>query len=356
MTVTLDRRTALLAAAPLFAGVDAEGLRASPRGPSRSSSAPARSSPARARSGRASSSSPAARVRVVRDGETIATPRAGRVLRRAVGPRRPAAHGPGRGRRADRLPGPRHLGVRGGRRASEPAVALAVMRGLAARLRGLTEAAPALSRPRRRHGVTRAGRPARRLGDGHLPVQRHRGLDTASSWSSAPARTATSGSVTAALLRARLRGPRRRRAGHRGRLVLRHLPRRPRRGRRGGRCPARPRRRALAGRARGPRPDGPPHRRARATSDGRRRLRHQPDGAHRRRRPRRAGPAVATRPARSSPARCRTGVTPARPRRAPAQGPARAGAPGPARHRRACPPTSRRRARSTPGPTTCRPS
>ena len=38
-------------------------------------------------------------------------PRAGRVLRGAVGARRPATHGTGRGRRADRLPGARRAGT-----------------------------------------------------------------------------------------------------------------------------------------------------------------------------------------------------------------------------------------------------
>ena len=98
--------------------------------------------------------------------------------------------------------------------------------------------------------------------DGHLPVQRHRGLE--------PARARGRHEAYAALLarhrailRAAFDGPRRSGAGHRGRLVLRDLPER-RRGRpRRGRRPA-----GLAGAdwpdgRVDPGPDGHPHRRGR---------------------------------------------------------------------------------------------
>ncbi len=204
----------------------------------------ARSSPARATSGRASSSSRPGRVGVVRDGERDRHARSGRVLRRAVGPRRQ----------------PRTAQVV----AAEPTICLALAtwefeavvreqptvalsrhaRPGDAPARADRSAAPlsAARRSRRReHGP--AARPTAR--DRHLPVQRHRGLDAARAGSRHRAVPATSSSAIGPCSGPRS-PPTTATSRDRGRLVLRHLPERRRRRRRRRRRPARDGRRALA--------------------------------------------------------------------------------------------------------------
>ena len=164
---------------------------------------------------------------------------------------------------------------------------------------------------------------------GHLPVQRHRGLD-ALELELGTGRTATSSSATGAAA-GRVRGPRRPGAGDRGRLVLRDLPAAAR-----AVAAAVDAQRAIAAEpwpdGAGPGPDGPPHRRDGV--DRRRRHRATPSTARRGSRPRRtaARSSCPTRRARSS-------TDAARRRRLRDLGEhrlkdLRARAPGPAGHRR----------------------
>ena len=313
MTLTRDRRTELLAAAPLFAGVDAAGLDAIAERTVEVDvhRRPRHRPPGRGRH-RASSSSPRAASRVVRDGADDRDARPRRLLRGAVGARRPAADRPGRRRRADHLPRARDLGLRGRRHRA------AVGRPGAPARAGRAAADADRSRPAltaRRSATPRCPPgPAAADRDRHLPVHRHRGLDPPRARARhravprhprAPPRAAAGG----------VRGARRPRAEHRGRLVLRDLPAtRSTRSRppptRSGRSPPRPW------------PDGVDVRVRMGLHTGehrvdrrrRHRLRHQPDGADRRGRPRRPGPRSATRPGRSSTDALPDGVTSARPR------------------------------------------
>ena len=142
MTLTHDRRIELLAAAPLFAGVDADGPRRDrSRGRSRSTS---RTDHVIARQGDVGTGFfvvARGTVRVVRDGETIAT----------LGP------GDFFGELSVLDGRPRIAQVVAEEPTTclalaswdfeavvteQPAVALAILRGLAGRLRGLTEADP----------------------------------------------------------------------------------------------------------------------------------------------------------------------------------------------------------------------
>ena len=131
------------------------------------------------------------------------------------------------------------------------------------------------------------------------------------------------------------------RAGHRGRLILRRLPRGTRGGRGRRRGPAR------AGHAR-PWPDDAPIRvrmglnirwRRADAGDSLRRAQHQSGGADRRGRPRRPDPGLRADPRPACTDHPLDGDLPARPRRASAQGPER-----------------RRSASSRSRPTACRPS
>ena len=140
MTAHPRPRAELLAAAPLFAGVDADGHGADRRsGRSRSTSPPTTSSPARARSAPGSSSSRAAAPGRPRRGRRSPTlgpgdffgelsvldgqPRIAQVI--ADGPTTCLALASWDFEAVVR---------------EQPAVALAILRGLAGRLRGLTEA------------------------------------------------------------------------------------------------------------------------------------------------------------------------------------------------------------------------
>ena len=307
MTLTRDRTTELLRPTP--------PVRRRRRGrpgphrrpdPSRSTFPPTTSSPARARSGPGSSSSPSGRVRVVRDGETLADARSGRLLRGAVGPRRQAAERPGR-------------------RRTEPTICLAlaswdfeavVARAAERRAGHPARAGRSAARPDRSRTGTEPPtarpsddrQPARRPRHRHVPVHRHRGLHAASSieLGTGPLR-ATSASATATLLRDGLRGPRRRRAGHRGRLVLRRLREAPPRpspppSTRSARSPPSPGRTDAPIRVRMGLHSGE----AESAGGTSGRARHQPRGPDRRGRPRRPDPRVATRPAPSSTATCPT--------------------------------------------------
>ena len=114
MTLTADRRAELIGGCPLFTGL-------APRGPDRRRRGGDRGRvPGRPRD-RARGRD---RDRVLHrrqrpgegrpDGDDRRAPRSGRVLRRAVGPGRRAARGPGRGGGADHLPRDRVVGLRAG--------------------------------------------------------------------------------------------------------------------------------------------------------------------------------------------------------------------------------------------------
>ncbi len=114
MTLTLDRKAELLSAARLFDGVDAEGM---DRIAAVAVQVDFPADHVVARQGEIGTGFFVVvdgGARVVRDGETIATLGPGRLLRRAVGPRRQAAQRPGRDDGTDDLPGPRVVGLRGG--------------------------------------------------------------------------------------------------------------------------------------------------------------------------------------------------------------------------------------------------
>ena len=104
----------------------------------------------------------------------------------------------------------------------------------------------------------------------------------------------------------RLRGARRRRGRHGGRLVLRRLPDGP--GRDGGRRrrPAGARGRAVAGRDGAARPHRPPHRRGQPVGEDVRRPARPPREPDRQRRSRRPGAPLRRDRGRWSPTRCRT--------------------------------------------------
>ena len=132
----------------------------------------------------------------------------------------------------------------------------------------------------------------------------------------------------------RVRGERRQRGRHRGRLVLRRLPDGAGRGRGRGRRPTGAGGRGVAGRRGGARPHRPPHRRGQPVGKDLRRPPRPPGQPHRERRSRRAGAAVGRDPlARAGCAARRRRA--ARPRRASAQGSRASRAHLAARHRRA---------------------
>ena len=150
----------------------------------------------------------------------------GRVLRRAVGPRRPAARSP-RSSPTDRRPASPSPSwdFEAVLRERADASRSRSCAGWPRRLRDLTEARPALTdRPATRRD-DRAARRRRR--DRHLPVHRHRGLDAPRAGASARDRYARAARAASRDPARGVRGARRRRAGHRGRLVLRRLPRAP---------------------------------------------------------------------------------------------------------------------------------
>ena len=152
-----------------------------------------------------------------------------------------------------------------------------------------------------------------------------------------------------------LRRARRRRAGHRGRFVLRRVRQRARGGGGRGRRATGDRRGAVAGRRRDPRPDGPALRRGRHGRREPRRPRHQPGGPHLGGRARRPDPGIGRdpRPGDGQPAR---GRHPSRPGGVPAARPAGPGAIWSRWRRRACHRRSRRHGPSMRTRTTCRPS
>ena len=140
MTLTADRRVELLAMAGLFADVDAEGME---RIAARAIEVDFPADHVIARQGEIGTGFfvvVTGGARVIRDGEIIAQGRAGRVLRGAVGAGRPAARRAGRRRRTDDAASPSRRGTSKRSLREEPAVALAVVRELARRLRDLTEA------------------------------------------------------------------------------------------------------------------------------------------------------------------------------------------------------------------------
>ena len=300
--------------------------------PSRSCSPTATSSPARARSAPGSSSIAGGGARVVRDGETIATLGPGDFfgeLSVLDGQPRMAA---GHRRRRDDLPRARELGPRGGhQRAAIRRPRAAARAGRAPS--GADRSRPTLTTTRRRRHVRHAWpvRPADR--DRDVPVQRHRGLD-------APRARRRHGAVPRhprappGAPAGGVRGARRARAGHRGRLVLRDLPERARRGRGRGRRATRdrrpnPGRTAVAVRVRMGLHTGD------IESTGADVIGYAINRTARIAAVAHGGQVLLSDTTRALVAgTLPDGVTPARPRRAPAQGPARPGAPGPARHRR----------------------
>ena len=192
-------------------------------------------------------------VRVVRDGAVVARLGPGEFFGElSVLDRLPRNATVAR-RGADELPRPRVVGLREG----PPGAAGPDPRDPARRSR----------RGSARSASRRATEPSGGRRHADLPLHRHRGLDAA-------ARRARRGRVHARSSSARPRScarpiaaPRRPRAGHGGRLVLRRLRQRRRR----GRAAAVDAQRALAAEpwprgARGQRPDGPPRRRGVATA------------------------------------------------------------------------------------------
>ena len=354
MTLTHDRRPSCSPDAAVRGPRPRGRSAGSPTGPS-VDFPPAASSRARARSGPASSSSSSGSVRRRPRRRDRRPARAGRVLRRAVGPRPDAAERPGRRDRADELPGARLVGLRGGAHRAAGARARRSSRVVAGAAARGHRRAPPLSGTR--HGdaaVTDARSPmtgivtflftdiegstrlepalgTARYGD---VLERHRELlarrvrGATAARSRAPRATRSSSSSTSA----------------RSAIA---------RGRRGA---ARARRRAVAGRRRGPRPDGPACRRgdwrrpgtsSASTSTARRGSPRRPTAARSclGRRSRALGGAGSGRRLRLRDLgehRLKDLLAPERPR--------------PARRRRPAARTSRRSARSTPGPTTCRPS
>ena len=227
--MTLDRRpsTQLLGGCPLFGGVDADGLARDRRqGRSRSTS---RRTTSIARQGEIGTGLLRHRrrpVRVVRDGEELAPlgpgeffgelsvldgqPRIAQVIADA-----------------DDLPRARRPGTSKRSSLEQPGVALAILRGVAGRLRDVTEAHAALSASADR-GPRPTARAAAAARDGHVPVHRHRGLDRASSRRVGTASaTASSSSGIARCSGRAVAAHGGDRAGHRGRLVLRRVPRAP---------------------------------------------------------------------------------------------------------------------------------
>ena len=302
MTLTHDRKTELLAGCPpVRRRRRRRASTGSRRSRSRSTSRRTTSSPARARSGPASSSSSTAR-----SGSSATArrrdARAGRLLRRAVGPRRAAAQRPGRRRRADDLPRARVLGLRGGPpRAAD--VALAILRGLAGAAARPDRSRPALTAAERA-GMTAPAPPPAAPSPSCSPTSRAR---RGSSSSSGTDRYAELRERHRAILRAAFAAHGGVEQGTEGDSFFVVFDERP-----AAVAAAVDGQRALAaepwpdGRD-GPRPDGPPHRRGRSSpAASLRRARHQPGGADRGGGPRRPDPRLRADPRRSSTTTCRT--------------------------------------------------